>query len=128
MKKLYRIKIDKSVKTILDENNLSFKEFSFVDINNSQLINYIKQNDVDFFIFTGGGILKSEILSSNSQFIHFHPGIVPFYRGSTCFYYSIINDNKCGVTAYVMDEKLDAGKIIYQKTFPKPFHIFIDEG
>ena len=25
-----------------------------------------------------------------------------------------------------MDEKLDAGKIIHQKTFPKPSHIFID--
>ena len=125
--KLYRIKIDKSVKTILDENNLSFKEFSFVDINNSQLTNFIKQSNVDFFIFTGGGILKTEILSSGPQFIHFHPGIVPFYRGSTCFYYSIINDDKCGVTAYVMNEKLDAGKIIHQKTFPKPSHIFIDD-
>ena len=124
--KLYGIKIDKSVKTILDENNIRFKEFSFVDINNSQLTNFIKQSNVDFFIFTGGGILKTEILSSGPQFIHFHPGIVPFYRGSTCFYYSIINDDKCGVTAYVMNEKLDAGKIIHQKTFPKPSHIFID--
>ena len=125
--KLYGIKIDKSVKTILDENNIRFKEFSFVDINNSQLTNFIKQSNVDFFIFTGGGILKTEILSSGPQFIHFHPGIVPFYRGSTCFYYSIINDDKCGVTAYVMNEKLDAGKIIHQKTFPKPSHIFIDD-
>jgi methionyl-tRNA formyltransferase len=124
--KLYGIKIDKSVKTILDENNMSFREFPFVDINNSELINFIKQSNMDFFIFTGGGILKSEILSSGPKFIHFHPGIVPFYRGSTCFYYSIINDDNCGVTAYVMDEKLDAGKIIHQKTFPKPSHIFID--
>ena len=125
--KLYGIKIDKSVKTILNENNLSFKEFSFVEINNIQLTNFIKQSNIDFFIFTGGGILKSEILSSGPKFIHFHPGTVPFYRGSTCFYYSIINDDNCGVTAYVMDEKLDAGKIIYQKTFPKPSHIFIDD-
>ena len=124
--KLYGIKMDKSVKTILDENNMRFKEFPFVDINNSQLINFIKQSNMDFFIFTGGGILKSEILSSGPKFIHFHPGIVPFYRGSTCFYYSIINDDNCGVTAYVMDEKLDAGKIVHQKTFPKPSHIFID--
>ena len=124
--KLYGIKIDKSVKTILDENNMSFREFPFVDINNSELINFTKQSNMDFFIFTGGGILKSEILSSGPKFIHCHPGIVPFYRGSTCFYYSIINDDNCGVTAYVMDEKLDAGKIIHQKTFPKPSHIFID--
>ena len=124
--KLYGIRIEKSVKTILNENYTHFKEFPFVDINNSELINFIKQSNMDFFIFTGGGILKSEILSSGPKFIHCHPGIVPFYRGSTCFYYSIINDDNCGVTAYVMDEKLDAGKIIHQKTFPKPSHIFID--
>ena len=28
---------------------------------------------------------------------------------------------------YVMDEKLDAGKIIHQKSFSKPSHIFIDD-
>ena len=125
--KLYGIRIEKSVKTILNENYTHFKEFPFVDINNLELRNFIKQSRIDFYIFTGGGILESEILSSGPRFIHFHPGLVPFYRGSTCFYYSIINDDKCGVTAYVMDEKLDAGKIIHQKSFSKPSHIFIDD-
>ena len=125
--KLYGIRIEKSVKTILNENYAHFKEFPFVDINNLELRNFIKQSRIDFYIFTGGGILESEILSSGPRFIHFHPGLVPFYRGSTCFYYSIINDDKCGVTAYVMDEKLDAGKIIHQKSFSKPSHIFIDD-
>ena len=125
--RLYGIKMDKSVKTILDENNMRFKEFPFVDINNSQLINFIKQSNMDFFIFTGGGILKSEILSSGPKFIHFHPGIVPNYRGSTCFYYSILNEGNSGVTAYIMDEKLDTGDIVYQKKFNKPDHIFVDD-
>ena len=125
--KLYGIRIEKSVKTILTENYTHFKEFPFVDINNLELRNFIKQSRIDFYIFTGGGILESEILSSGPRFIHFHPGLVPFYRGSTCFYYSIINDDKCGVTAYVMDEKLDSGKIIHQKSFSKPSHIFIDD-
>ena len=47
--RLYGIKMDKSVKTILDENNMRFKEFPFVDINNSQLINFIKQSNMGFF-------------------------------------------------------------------------------
>ena len=125
--RLYGIRIEKSVKTILNENDMNFEEFPFVDINNLELRNFIKQSDMDFYIFTGGGILKSEILSSGPRFIHFHPGLVPFYKGSTCFYYSIINDGKCGVTAYVMNEKLDAGMIIHQKVFSKPSHIFIDD-
>ena len=125
--KNYGFEISKSVKNILIENELSFNEFNFVDINSKILINYLKKLKLDYIIFTGGGILKSEILNINSKFVHLHPGITPFYKGSTCFYYSILNENKCGVTAFIMDEKLDTGDIIYQKEFSKPSHEFIDD-
>ena len=119
--------ISKSVKDTLTGNNLTFKEFNFVDINHQDLVKHIENNEEGFLIFTGGGILKKEILNSGVKFIHFHPGIIPNYRGSTCFYYSILNEENCGVTAYIMDEKLDTGDIIYQKKFNKPDHIFVDE-
>tara|TARA_B100000953_G_C18005266_1_gene416346 strand:+ start:425 stop:1111 length:687 start_codon:yes stop_codon:yes gene_type:complete len=119
--------ISKSVKDTLTGNDLTFKEFNFVDINHQDLVKHIENNEEGFLIFTGGGILKKEILNSGVKFIHFHPGIVPNYRGSTCFYYSILNEENCGVTAYIMDEKLDTGDIIYQKKFNKPDHIFVDE-
>lgn len=119
--------ISKSVTQILNENSIHYKEFDFVDINNPKLIEYLKQSKIKFFIFTGGGILKKEILNCGPKFVHFHPGIVPYYRGSTCFYYSILNDDECGVTAYLMDEKLDAGEIIHQRIFQKPSHKFIDD-
>ena len=119
--------ISKSVKDTLTGNNLTFKEFNFVDINHQDLVKHIENNEEGFLIFTGGGILKKEILNSGVKFIHFHPGIVPNYRGSTCFYYSILDEGNCGVTAYIMDEKLDAGDIVYQKKFNKPNHIFVDD-
>lgn len=116
-----------SVESTLKNNNLEYHEFDFVDINNQELITYLKKLKIDYCIFTGGGILKSDIINSGIKFIHFHSGIVPLYRGSTTFYYSILNEKKCGVTAYVMDENLDTGDIIYQKTFSKPDHEFVDE-
>ncbi len=119
--------ISKSVNDIIIENNIKIKKFNFMDINNIKLIKYIKKTNIEFFIFTGGGILKKDILNCKTKFIHFHPGIVPKYRGSTCFYYSILNENNCGVTSFIMDENLDTGDIIYQKTFEKPSHIFIDD-
>jgi methionyl-tRNA formyltransferase len=118
--------ISKSVNDILLENNIEFIKFNFVDINHIKLIEFIKNSQIDFFIFTGGGILKKEILNCGSKFIHFHPGIVPEYRGSTCFYYSILNENNCGVTSFIMDENLDTGDVIYQKIFEKPSHEYID--
>lgn len=119
--------ITKSVHKTLIEKNLQFKEFNFVDINHPDLINYLKKIEIDYMIFTGGGILRRDIQNLQIKFIHLHPGIVPFYRGSTCFYYSILKEDMCGVTAYIMDENIDTGKVIYQKKFKKPNHIFLDE-
>lgn len=119
--------VSESVLDILLENKINFKEFDYVDINNLDLNNYLKKSKINYFIFTGGGILGTTILNSGPKFIHFHPGIIPDYRGSTCFYYSIINEDKCGVTCFIMDEKLDTGSIVFQKNFPLPNHSFIDE-
>lgn len=119
--------ISEAVSETLKKNNLKFKEFPFVDINNKELIRFIKNNEVDYLIFSGGGILKEEILSLKTKFIHFHPGIVPDYKGSTCFYYSILDKDQCGVSAIIMDIGLDTGNIIYQRVFEKPSHEFIDD-
>ncbi len=125
--KNYGFDISKSVNSIINASNMKVKKFNFVDINHPKLIKFLKKSNTDFFIFTGGGILKKDILDCGKKFIHFHPGIVPMYRGSTCFYYSILNDDNCGVTAYIMDENLDTGEIIYQRIFQKPTHKFVDD-
>ena len=94
----------------LTENNLEYHEFDFVDINDNRLIEYIKKVSVIYFVFTGGGILKQEILNSGKKFIHMHSGIAPQYRGSTCIYYSILDNDNCGVTAFLMNEKFNQGE------------------
>lgn len=125
--KKVKFDISKSVEESLKGEKLEYKKFDFIDINNSELVNHIKKSETDFFIFSGGGILKKDILNTGSKFIHFHPGITPKYRGSTCFYYSIINENQAGVTAFIMEEGLDTGKIVFQQTFKKPDHEYLDE-
>jgi len=119
--------ISKSVKQTLLENNCKFKEFNFIDINNLSLVEYISNTKIDFLIFTGGGILRESILNSGPKFVHFHPGIVPHYKGSTCFYYSIIRDNNVGVTCFIMNNGIDTGDIVYQRVFPKPNHVYVDD-
>ena len=119
--------ISENVLVTLKNNKLKFKEFPFVDINNEDLVNYLKKIDLDYTIFSGGGILRKEILASDTKFLHFHPGIVPEYKGSTCFYYSILDNNECGVSVIIMAEGLDTGDIVHQKIFDKPKHDFIDE-
>ncbi len=124
--KHYGFDLSIPVKTTLKNHSVDYTELEFVDINHNNLIDLVHKSKIDIFIFTGGGILKNSILNAGSKFIHLHPGIVPEYRGSTCFYYSILNENKCGVTAFFMDPNLDTGDIIFQKIFEKPHHQYLD--
>lgn len=94
--------------------------FQLLDSDNCNdvvVLESLKKRKEKYFIYSGGGILGKEIIGINKKFIHVHPGIVPFYKGSTCFYYSIINDGIIGATAFFMEENLDTGDIIFQKEF-----------
>ena len=102
--------------TLIDSDNCNSKES----------INALKNLKSEWVIYSGGGILKSEVLSIGKKFIHIHPGKLPDYRGSTCFYYSLLDNGFCSCTAFIMDENLDSGKIIYQKDFHPPPKVDFD--
>mgnify|MGYP000978993231 CR=1 FL=1 len=64
-----------------------------------------------------GQILKSEILSLGKKYIHVHCGKLPDYRGSTTIYYSLLEANKVGASAIIMNEGIDTGDIILFKEY-----------
>ena len=105
---------------VLNKYKIPYKEINAENCNDKKVIEIIKHRDEKYFIYTGGGVLNEKILSLGKKFIHVHPGIVPKYRGSTCIYYSIINEDKCGATAFFMSKKIDKGDVITKKYFKKP--------
>ena len=107
-------------KASLDKHEIEYQEIDSIDCNDKEVIDAVKNRNEGYFIFTGGGILKEDILNLDKKFIHVHPGIVPQYRGSTCMYYSIIKEGNCGATAFFMSKKIDEGDIISKKQFEKP--------
>ncbi len=104
----------------LKKYKLKFKNILAESCNEYVVISELKSRKEKYFIYTGGGILKKEILSIGKKFIHIHPGTVPYYRGSTCMYYSIINEKKLGATAFFLETGLDKGDIIAQKEYQCP--------
>ena len=51
--------------------------------------------------------------------INCHAGKLPFYRGRDILNWVLINDEKeFGITVHYMDEGIDTGDIILQRTFP----------
>ena len=95
-----------------DHSEVNYCSVKNTNINDIELRNIIQNSKCKNFIFTGGGILRKDILSLNKNFIHVHPGNIENYRGSTCFYYSYLNNHNISCTTFIMKEKLDRGDIL----------------
>ena len=95
-------------------------------LNSRDVYDILKEQDEEIFIFTGGGIVSKKLLDLK-KFLHIHPGITTKYRGSTCFYYSILQDNNIGMTAMFLSEELDCGEVIDTHIYDVPNNINIDD-
>ncbi|GIW21796.1 MAG: hypothetical protein KatS3mg068_0803 [Candidatus Sericytochromatia bacterium] len=78
------------------------------------------ENECDIlFSYSSPWIIPSSILELTKTYnINFHPGS-PEYPGSGCFSFALYNnENTFGVTAHLMNTKVDTGKIIKVRRFP----------
>ena len=62
------------------------------------------------------------ILSLEKKFLHVHGGYLPEYKGSTTFYYSILQEKYVVYSAIFLSEKIDSGPILLRKKFPIPIN------
>tara|TARA_Y100000590_G_C15490372_1_gene927504 strand:+ start:47 stop:760 length:714 start_codon:yes stop_codon:yes gene_type:complete len=72
-----------------------------------------------FFIFSSnpGEILRKEYFDHDKTYLHVHPGKLPKFKGSTPYYYEILNEKKITFTSLIMSHKLDEGRILLSKSF-----------
>lgn len=79
---------------------------------------YFKSLEPAVFLYTGGGILRSNVLRAPGiRFIHVHPGYLPHVRGADGFLWSKLVRNKIGLSAFYMDERIDEGQVISRKEY-----------
>ena len=90
-------------------------------INSKLVIKKIIKSKFNNFIYSGypGEIVKKFTLKKKN-FIHFHPGKLPEIKGSTTIFYSILLKKKIFCSCILLNNKIDEGKILYQKKFYKP--------
>lgn len=91
------------------------------NINSDEFITIIKENKADLFVsMSFNQIFKSDILKIPAlKSINCHAGKLPFYRGRNILNWVLINDEKeFGITVHYIDEGIDTGDIIHQKTYP----------
>ncbi|OGT98228.1 MAG: hypothetical protein A2X80_06650 [Geobacteraceae bacterium GWB2_52_12] len=109
-------KIDPDILDLLD-GACSVVRVASRDINSGLVHEALSKCITKDIIFSASGILAREAFSLGKRFIHVHPGSLPHYRGSTCFYYSLLERGLVGSTAFFMDEQIDTGEIIAASEF-----------
>jgi len=81
--------------------------------NDKGCIDLLTRNQIDIGVIAGGRILKTPVLRSVKKgIINLHPGLIPEVRGLDALQWAIIENHPLGVTAHVIDERVDAGHIL----------------
>lgn len=101
--------------------NYFIKRSLFIKVKDTKkyLLKNILKSNIKYFIFAGnyGQILGPEFFKFKKKYIHVHPGNLPFFRGSTTYYYEYLLKNKVTYSSIFLSEKLDSGQIIKKKIF-----------
>lgn len=93
----------------------------FENYRDKRLEQWMRGQKNRFFLFTGGGIVPSNIFDIEGlKLLHVHPGIVPDIKGSDCFLWSLKIRDKIGMSAFFMNSGIDCGDIITQKEYDVP--------
>tara|TARA_Y200000002_G_scaffold299837_1_gene254804 strand:+ start:30520 stop:31185 length:666 start_codon:yes stop_codon:yes gene_type:complete len=95
------------------------------DINSSFLYKNLKLfNNKNIIIYSGypGQIIRNKKILKK-KLIHFHPGNLPFFKGSTTIYYTLLMKKKLCVSTIILNDKIDTGKILFKKFFSPPKNI-----
>jgi len=111
-----------SLVEICESNNLDYTLCGAESVNDPEIFALLSQLSSEVIIYSGygGQLISEKTLKTASYFLHLHSGWLPEYRGSTTIYYSWIKQNFCGVSAILLDQNIDTGKLIARKKFPVP--------
>ena len=95
------------------------KVFEINNLNNEKLIKKLHSINPDIAIVVAYKYIPKNIYTiPKIATINLHASILPKYIGASPIQYTLLNGDKTsGLTTFVVNEKIDEGKIIYQKKY-----------
>jgi len=113
---------DKRDRILLDKANNAGIECTWVrNVNDSNFLSKIRLSKIDLGVsMSFNQIFKQEIIDTFPLgIVNCHAGKLPQYRGRNVLNWALINgEDEIGVTCHYVDQGIDTGDIIHQKTFP----------
>jgi methionyl-tRNA formyltransferase len=101
--------------------NYNIAYYKGIKINSDDFYELATSFDCDLFVsMSFNQIFRNRIINlPRLKTINCHAGKLPFYRGRNILNWVLINDEKeFGITVHYIDEGIDTGDIILQRTFP----------
>lgn len=88
-------------------------EYRVLAHNSEDCVQALREAKCDIGVVAGARILKQPVIDAISVgIINLHPGLLPQMRGLDALQWSIYENQPLGVTAHVIDKRVDAGLII----------------
>lgn len=91
------------------------------NVNSDEFLKRIEKYNVDLFVSMSFNQIFKSYTANYPRLgtINCHAGKLPFYRGRNILNWVLINDEKeFGITVHYIDEGIDTGDIIVQKSYP----------
>jgi methionyl-tRNA formyltransferase len=110
---------DEFLKNRAAKNGIDY--LSPVKVNSPEFYNQAVRYNCDLFVsMSYNQIFREKIYSlPRLKTINCHAGKLPFYRGRNILNWALINDEKeFGITVHYVDNGIDTGDIILQRTYP----------
>jgi len=94
-------------------------EYVVANHNSREALSAVNRKQTPLGVIAGARILKGEIVHCfPNGIINLHPGLIPEARGLDAMLWSIYRDVPLGVTAHLIDEAVDAGRVLVRRPLP----------
>ncbi|OYY94505.1 MAG: formyl transferase [Hydrogenophilales bacterium 28-61-23] len=110
---------DQDLARIAAENGIPF--LTHPRVNSDEFVGQIERYGCDIFVsMSFNQIFRQRLIDATKyKIINCHAGKLPFYRGRNIINWALINDEaEFGITVHYVDDGIDTGDIILQKTYP----------
>ena len=99
--------------SLCQKHKLKFFEIS--NISDKVFSDYISSEDIDIvFLLWWPDIIPLHLLKHAKRgYLNLHPSFLPHNRGMHPYYWSIVENTPAGVSIHFIDERIDAGRIVW---------------
>jgi folate-dependent phosphoribosylglycinamide formyltransferase PurN len=95
-------------------------EYHVVDHRSESCLMVLDLFERDVGIIAGARMLPLHVIERFPRgVVNFHPGLLPHVRGLDALQWAILRDQPLGVTAHLIDKRVDAGWILERREIPE---------